>query len=261
MTRRFDPLFAVLASLALFAAPASAQEGEDERSARHHFRLGEAHYESGHFVEAAREFEEAYRLSNRVPLLHNVYVAYRDAGDIERAADALRRYLELAENLDNETVLRQRLAALERLIAERRAREADGDTAQPDAEPEATAPAARPATSAGGGGPSPVGFIVAGVGAAALIAGAVTGGLALGANDELASTCPDRVCPPGYDFESTASSGSALALTTDVLLPVGAVALATGVVLILVLQESDESASAGAACGPDGCVAVARGRF
>lgn len=257
MTRRFEPLFALLASLALFATPARAQEGEDERSARHHFRLGEAHYESGHFVEAAREFEEAYRLSNRVPLLHNVYVAYRDAGDIERAADALRRYLELAEGLDNETVLRQRLAAMERMIAERRARDAAGDTSQPDAEPEASAPA----TSAGGGGPSPVGFIVAGVGAAALIAGAVTGGLALGANDELASTCPDRVCPPGYDFESTASSGAALALTTDVLLPVGAVALATGVVLILVLQESGESASAGAACGPDGCVAVARGRF
>lgn len=245
------------------AAPAAAQT-DSEAEARHHFRLGEAHYESGHFREAAEEFEAAYRLSQRPPLLHNLYVAWRDAGELERAADALRRFLEVG-NVENATILRRRLAELERLIEERGGDvpDDDDDDDDPEPEPRVSADAAAPASSSssGGGGPSPVGWVVLGVGAAAVVAGAITGGVALSMNDELASTCPNLECPPGYDHASRTSTGSALALTTDILLPVGGVAVATGIVLLLVLQEGGDDASAAAICGPDGCAVSVTGRF
>src|SRR5688500_8532502 len=87
-----------------------AQGGDDE--ARRHFRLAEAHYANASFEEAAREFEEAYRLSQRPQLLYNIYLAYRDAADIDHAADALRRYLELVPDAEGAAMLRGRLAAL-----------------------------------------------------------------------------------------------------------------------------------------------------
>ena len=41
------------------------------------------------------------------------------------------------------------------------------------------------------------GLIIGGVGAAGLVAGGVTGGLALGQHDALAAACPNGQCPPG----------------------------------------------------------------
>lgn len=252
--------------LVFLAAPAAAQdESPSEDEARHHFRLGEAQYESGHFLEAAHEFEEAYRLSQRPPLLHNIYVAYRDAGELEPAADALRRFLEVG-HVENATILRRRLAELERLIAERNGEappeEDHSDASRPRSSSEpAREHASGPSASSADGGPSPIGWAVLGVGAAAVVAGAITGGVTLSVNDELSSSCPNRECPAGYDYESRTSTGSALALTTDILIPVGAVALATGVVLLLALHEDGDSPRAAAICGPDGCAATVTGRF
>jgi hypothetical protein len=127
-----------------------------------------------------------------------------------------------------------------------------------------TATTAAPASSSGGGGPSPVGFVVAGIGAAAIVGGIVTGAMALSVQDELAATCgPERLCPPGYDFQTRVSSGDTLAIVTDVLLPVGVAAAAAGVVLMFVLTEggSSEAPAASAFCGPDGCMGVVRARF
>ncbi len=266
--RRLGSLLGVL--VLLVAPAASAQEDNDEQ-ARHHFRLGQAHYESGHFLEAAHEFEESYRLSQRPALLQNIYVAYRDAGDLPRAADALRRYLDSTPQDENVPLLRRRLAALERSVADGGG-EASSDADPSDAEgsgetDEGSAAASAsssgaPATSGGGTSPSPVGFIVTGVGAAMMLAGAITGGLALGAESELASNCPNGACPPGYAYEGRVSDLRALALTTDVLIPVGAAAAIAGVVLIFVLQDGpSESATASAACASDGCMAFVRGRY
>lgn len=259
--------------LLLLAAPAAAQDGAGEQDARHHFRLGQAHYESGHFRDAAHEFEESYRLSQRPALLHNIYVAYRDAGMAAEAADALRRYLENSPEVDNRPLLERRLANLERMAANQTNAgdgDAQPDTAEPDtaAEPDTTTSSSSSDTTApadssggGGGGLSPVGFIVAGVGAAALIGAAVTGPLALVQESDLADMCPNDVCPDDVDLDGMRGTGQALAITTDVLLGVGVAALATGVVLIFVLEEGGDDTNVAGACGPDGCMAVARGTF
>ncbi len=262
--------FALLIAIVGFLpSSASAQEPETEGddSARHHFRLGQAHYDSGHFREAAAEFEQSYELSGRPQLLYNIYVSYRDANDSERARDALRTYLEAVPDAPNRSLLRSRLAALEGTVGPSESdRPDEPDASEPeepdvpsetDSEPESRATGTMTAPDqASSGGTSPLGFIIAGGGAALLLTGAITGGLALSSSDDLAANCPLMRCPADYDHESAASTGSALAVATDVLIPVGAAALLTGVILILVLQGDDEAIAG--MCGPGGCTVGVR---
>ncbi|HKU44545.1 MAG TPA: tetratricopeptide repeat protein, partial [Polyangiales bacterium] len=112
----------VLFGLTSGAEPLAAQDGgvaaANEEAARAHFRLGRAHYDNGNFAQAAVEFEEAYRISQRAALLYNIYLAYRDANDTKNAAEALRKYLALEKNIENRGQLESRLAALDRSLVE-----------------------------------------------------------------------------------------------------------------------------------------------
>jgi len=107
-------------------------------------------------------------------------------------------------------------------------------------------------TSGGGGGISMVGVAVAAGGGAILIGGAITGGLALAA----AGSAPSNEGPE-------ADEARTLALVTDILLPVGAVAVAAGVVLMFVLDDggSGESAMVVPMLGPDVAGAQVVGAF
>jgi len=265
-------------------APAMAQE-EDESEARMHFRVGRAYYDSGRFLEAAREFELAYEQSDRPQLLYNIFVAYRDAGRLQEAMGALRRYLELVPDAENRDQLTARLAAMER-VAARQAEAQATETAEPTETAEATEPEttetaevsepvetteavspdpAPSASSDGGGGLWTPGFIIAGVGAAAAIAGIITGVLALDAQASLEAdyNCDaDGRCDPG--FEAARDSGATLAGLTDGLIIGGVVVAATGAVLAFVLADSggsDDTARFDFTCGPTGCMAGLRGQF
>lgn len=221
MRRR--PLFGpTLLAVVLVACPVAAQSGDADELARRHYALGEELYQRGELLEAAQAFEESYRLSGREELLYNVFLAYRDAGELVRAAAALRAYLEAVPEAPNAALLRARLEALEAELAEA-----------------ASAPApvtseAEPAVTTTTTTPSPVGAIVAGVGGAALVAGIVTGALAMDRASTLSTLCgPERLCPPGH--EPILSEAQSLALATDVLLIVGGLTAATGLVLALVM--------------------------
>lgn len=273
------------------AAPALAQ-GEDESEARMHFRVGRAYYDSGRFLEAAHEFEEAYRQSDRPQLLYNIFVAYRDAGRLQEAMEALRRYLELVPDAENRDQLTARLAAMERVAARQATAPSETtpsettpsetapsetapaettDTAEATATTEATATseaAAATETSegaTGGGGLWVPGFIIGGVGAAAAIAGVITGVLALDAQASLESdyNCDaEGRCDPG--FEGARDSGATLAGLTDGLLIGGLVVAATGVVLAFVLADDggdEDTARFDFSCGPTGCMAGLRGQL
>ncbi|MFO0682701.1 MAG: tetratricopeptide repeat protein [Sandaracinus sp.] len=249
----------VVLGLSLLAPAARAQDAEaftpDEEAARAHFRIGQAQYEAGQYTAAATEFETAYGLSHRPELFYNVYVSYREIGDLDRASAALRRYLDSVPDAANAAQLRARLAAMDEQLAQRaaqdaaRTQEAETDPdAHDDAAHEAPPPSAPAATQ-----PSPIGFAVLGVGAAALVASAVTGGLALSTYGSLEQRCgADHLCPPGY--ESDRDAGLALSTATDVLWGVGGAALVTGLVLVFVLQDPvAEAPAASASCGPTGC--------
>jgi tetratricopeptide (TPR) repeat protein len=84
----------LLAALLLsFAAPAHAVDDNDVDLAKAHFNTGQIDYDKGRFVEAAQEFEEAYRLSGRTLLLYNMGKSYDGASDFARALDAYRRFM------------------------------------------------------------------------------------------------------------------------------------------------------------------------
>jgi hypothetical protein len=92
----------VLVAATAMAAPARAQPSPtsgrgaasgDVDIARAHFNTGQAYYEHGRFEDAAHEFEEAYRLSAKAPLLYNVGKSYDGSNDFARALDAYQRFL------------------------------------------------------------------------------------------------------------------------------------------------------------------------
>lgn len=122
--------------------------------------------------------------------------------------------------------------------------------------PQTTAP-----TESGGGGfnPSPVGFIVGGVGVAMIITGIVTGVMAQGDRATLDQRCMGTVCPE--EVRSVRDEGQTLAIVTDVMLIGGIVAAGVGTTLLFVLQDAPPGTSASAACTPTGCYAGVQGRF
>src|SRR6185369_8430840 len=65
--------------------------------------------QEGRFRDSATEFQAAYDLSHRSQLLYNVYLAWRDAGDVPASTEALRRYL--PETPDDGTETRHALVA------------------------------------------------------------------------------------------------------------------------------------------------------
>lgn len=255
-------------SFAAQAQEAAPLAPADEDKARAHFRLGRAHYDNGNFAEAAVEMEEAYRISQRSALLYNIYLAYRDANDTRRAAEALRLYLDLEKDVENRAQLESRLAALQRSLA-------DGTAAQPGPAP-TPAPATEPAPAPAAAEPvvaapaevtepdepeqkksQVLPIALMGGGGAMVVGGVIVWTMASGK----ASDCKTDA--------SACDSGKTLALVGDLLTFGGAAVAGTGLVLFLLNQsggsESD-SATAGVSsprlmCGPTGCIARVNGRF
>jgi hypothetical protein len=90
-------------------------------------------------------------------------------------------------------------------------------------------------------------WVAFGVGAAGLILGGVTGGLAMGAHSTLANECPSGTCPS--DKQSDLDSYHLLGTLSTVGFAVGGVGVAAGVVLLLV-QPKDAAPPAAAKLGP-----------
>ncbi len=280
-------------ALAQQDAGGGAEAAELETEARARFQLGQLYYSQARFAEAASEFEAAYAIHPHPLLLHNVYLARRDLGDLPGAVDALTRYIAEATDLSasDRRLLEGRLATMRRQIAATRPsgdgeapeeRDADAepdrateapDAADPDAtDPDATAGQARAGAAlgapdtpppAGGLGVAP-GAVVISIGAAALIAAAIAGGVALSVQSERDGMCtlPGGACPASLDqaayasrFAEARDAGWGLLIAGGVTAAVGAVLIAAGV------SAPSESVEVGAACDGAGCAAVVSGSF
>jgi tetratricopeptide (TPR) repeat protein len=57
------------------------------------FQVGQALYENGKFLEAARQFEKAHRLAPHPSILANIGYCYDKIGDYPKAVNAFREYL------------------------------------------------------------------------------------------------------------------------------------------------------------------------
>lgn len=271
-------LFGMAASARPVAAEGGTSAAEDEERARAHFRLGRAHYDNGDFPQAAVEFEEAYRISQRAALLYNIYLAYRDANDTRSAAEALRKYLALEKNIENRGQLESKLAALDHSLAENPQPSA-APAGKPAATAAAPAPQRTPAAEAAAPQPAPAAalqptaakaadkpfpvlpVVLMGTGGAMIAGSVVTGLMAAGKHNkwetekdacERANSCDEYSPERAAELNALKSSGQTLAIVTDVLLFGGIAAAGTGVALFF-LDSGTESPRASVSCGIGTC--------
>jgi hypothetical protein len=91
-----------------------------------------------------------------------------------------------------------------------------------------------------------VGFVALGVGAAGLIVGGVTGGLAMGKHGDLEDNCPNNQCPA--DQQDNLDSFETMGTVSTIGFIAGGVLAAVGIALVLVTtlggDEGDEEAAA-----------------
>lgn len=101
-------------------------------------------------------------------------------------------------------------------------------------------------------------WVVTGVGAAMLLTGGVTGALALGKTKDIEKSCPNDLCPAGFDLDGERSSARTLVTLTDVLLIGGAIVTAGGVTWLLLSGSGDKEtpARAGRVIPSGGCSAL-----
>ncbi|MCC6874200.1 MAG: PEGA domain-containing protein [Sandaracinaceae bacterium] len=271
MIRKFVVVASVVAGAFVALACASEAAAQDARA---HFMRGQACYDTGDYPCAVREWSTAYGIDPRPLLQFNLAQAYERLGQLQEAIDSYERYVNSADtDPDRMSAARARIAALRDRLRNTSIRLSGGqEGAQiildgqdrgrlPHPDPLPVTPGSHRIVirlqgfqdfvstiavsagqsvdvpvemvsgesgraSTGGGGISMIGIIVAASGAAVAIGGAITGGLALASAD--ASVVPT---------DGAANDARTLALVTDILIPVGAVAAVTGLVLMFVLPE------------------------
>lgn len=78
------------------ASPQAGKESnqKNETMAAEAFQAGQALYENGEYLEAAHEFEKAYRLAPHPSVLANIGYCYNKIGDYPKAVEAFQKYLE-----------------------------------------------------------------------------------------------------------------------------------------------------------------------
>jgi tetratricopeptide (TPR) repeat protein len=112
----------------LLPAPLHAADAPVSPEAKRHVDLGVDHYNNGRYAEAVKEFELAYRLSNRPALLFNIARAESKLGHEEAAIAFLHRYLEERPNAPDAPAVLAEIEAHEKTLAEDRARtKAEGE--------------------------------------------------------------------------------------------------------------------------------------
>ena len=253
----------------LLAMPGTlAAQGADEHDidpiARQRFQIAAELYARGQFAEAAAEFQRVYDATQHPDVLHNIYVAHRDAGNKRDAAAALRAYVESGAEIPDRAVMEGRLATLEREIAEEDARNAEPQPTPVEPAPPAVEPDPDPVTApapAPDEGPSLLApAVVLGAGVAITIGGVVVGVIAMGQYATLEEECNALgVCRA--ERQDDIDSLGTTALVADILMiGGGAIAVAGALWLVLAVTGDDSetltalapwvtTTSAGAALG------------
>lgn len=219
---------------------AAAQQSSDEQ-ARLHFQVAASYYEQADYESALREFQSAYRLSQRAQLFFNISLCYQQLGNLNEAITYLERYLNEVTEIENRPSLEQRLGNLRTRRDQQASTGTDPGEGSTDAGTGTTSSDTGTGDTGGGttstapsqGGdstnvPAIVGFSIAGVG---LIAGAIFSGLTLAEDGRVgglpcagARTCPD----------SEVSTLNTMALVSDISWGVSLAGAIVGTVFLFV---------------------------
>jgi tetratricopeptide (TPR) repeat protein len=170
-----------LALAALFAfalaRPAFAAEDPKDVRAQQLFAESAEAYRAGKFARAIELLDEAYRLSGEPVLLFNLAKAQEGQGDLSGAIASYERYLREAETIPDRGAIEQRLETLRAQVAATEAlrRQAEEERKRRELAEQ------REERS-----PSPIPWVLAGVGVAGLAVGGTLAGLAGSKEQEVA---------------------------------------------------------------------------
>ena len=116
-----------------YSHPAQAAKAKEDQ-ARDQVKKGTAAFNLGHFDEAVRSYEEAYRLIQDPALLYNIAQSYRLDRKLENAMVAYRSFLRTAAPDDpNRDLAEKRVADLQRQLDEEKSAKA---ASEPPKDPE-----------------------------------------------------------------------------------------------------------------------------
>jgi tetratricopeptide (TPR) repeat protein len=217
----------VSALVVLLCSPSLRADPLEIERARAHFNAGKSYYEAARYEDALREFNEAYRLSQRPPLLFNLSLCHERLGDLDRAISTLEQYLVDDPTTQDRNVIEERIKNL-------RAIQSRGGAPAPVAAP---APVTVP-SSAQPAPPRRLLTVVFGGAGLALLGGALIANLVAGARlSDLNTHCnADGSCDAASfpAAQSDISDGRAAALASYVLAGLGVAALAAAVALFFI---------------------------
>jgi len=240
----------VLASL----APTVVRAQEDVDNARRHYEAGRSYYEQLRYDDAAREFEEAYRLSGRPHLLKNVAVSHQHAENWDAAVEAFERYLREAPDAEDRAEIEGRTERLRELAADDATE--DPELSEADADRDLVSDEAPRAREEDEGGGFPTATVVTlGIGAALGVGAIITGLVSHGIYQDLALDCPGDACDPAREADK--DRGETMAVTSTVLTVAAGAAAILAVILFFTVdqdgqdgEEAPEATTVSVAPGP-----------
>lgn len=222
-----------------------------------HYEKATRAYDVQKYSEAVEEYQKAYEIGGDPAMLYNVAQSYRLADQLTEALRFYRRYLQRSPNARNREDVERKITDLEKTVEERRKAAAvvtPPVVTPPPAVPTPPPPTEVPVNDEGSDGLRVAGIVVASVGAAGLIAAAVTGKLAADKGEDLTeASMKGRVFDP--DLESSGKTLNTVAIVSAI---AGGAAVVTGAILLIVSasggsgapSSSGERASARPVVGP-----------
>jgi tetratricopeptide (TPR) repeat protein len=115
----------------MLSVTAAAQTKPDPviKAAREHYRHGTQLYDLGKYVDAAKEYEQAFQLSDKAAFLYNIGQAYRLGGMPKEALAAYRGFVRREAASSLRAQAEDYIAEMERAVAERAAAERRAEAA------------------------------------------------------------------------------------------------------------------------------------
>jgi tetratricopeptide (TPR) repeat protein len=219
----------LVASLCCAPSIASAAPPSDDgKRAVQLFEQSATAYDAGQFAKAAELLKQAYKLRPDPVLLYNLARAYEGMGALPDAVQAYTDFLAADPTAKDRGAIEARIATLRAQIDQQNSLQREA--AQRERERERQREAPRPS------GASPIPWIVAGVGGAGLVTGAVFGVLSIARHN--AATTDAQA-----DIANDQSQARTFATVANIAFVAGGVLAAAGVTWGIVDLNSSRSAS------------------
>lgn len=215
---------AVLAFALTLVTRAGATEDADRKRALELFKESKQLYQEGRFRDAIERLEQAYALAPEPVLLYNLGRAFESSGELERAIDAYRRYLDEEPNAPDRGAISARIDTLERQLKERQAleRQREAQSKQPP-----TTPVREPAPAEPEPEPASIWpWLTVGAGAVVLTSGAVLGIVAQNQREAADDERTAKAAKEGFSDAQRTASWANVAFVAGGVLVVGGVSWA-----------------------------------